>query len=587
MKVDIAHHHIDRLLFRLRWFLIAGVLVWSLWGPPPAGDTAPNISMLVLAAGITVYNLVLFGVRWALADDWGMQFAITTLLLDALIGVLIFIASGGVALALVAGGIFPILVAWLRFGTRGGLPITLATCVVDLLYLVVDRGAAEQASAFLYVAAMLALLIMGTSAGQIYRQMRRTGPPLSEVEQDALALRAARARARITFEMAAVLSADLNLATVLSAALEMAEKGMRDIGETATLVGCALLFDGDEMYVAAERGLTRTDAKVRIPGRRGAIGLCLRQTEPIFSNNPNEDPELRQFMALKTCRSLLCVPLRAGYDDFGALVMGTEQTDMFEDEQVALFSAIGTQATIALQNTTLYNNLIEERDRIVEVDKEARKQLARDLHDGPTQSVSAIAMRVNYIRRLIERQPEDVPEELYKVEELARQTVKEIRNFLFTLRPLALESQGLSGALEQLAEKMKDTYKQNVIVQVQERTEAMLSEHAQGTLFYIADEAINNARKHAKAAHIWVRLYIRHDAVIFEVQDDGEGFDIEEVQESYLDRESQSLGMVNMRERAALIDGVLDMQSAVGQGTMIQVLIPRDSRHVIERPHRT
>ena len=79
-----------------------------------------------------------------------------------------------------------------------------------------------------------------------------------------------------------------------------------------------------------------------------------------------------------------------------------------------------------MQNASSYQRLIEEKERIVEVEEEARKKLARDLHDGPTQSVAAIAMRANFIRRLLEREPKSAAEEIYKLEELARKTTKEI-----------------------------------------------------------------------------------------------------------------------------------------------------------------
>jgi signal transduction histidine kinase len=80
---------------------------------------------------------------------------------------------------------------------------------------------------------------------------------------------------------------------------------------------------------------------------------------------------------------------------------------------------------------------------MMDIQEEARKKIARDLHDGPTQSIAAIAMRVNFARRLMERDFKAASEELYKIEELARRTTKEIRHMLFTLRPLVLESQGL------------------------------------------------------------------------------------------------------------------------------------------------
>ena len=136
----------------------------------------------------------------------------------------------------------------------------------------------------------------------------------------------------------------------------------------------------------------------------------------------------------------------------------------FTPERREIFDIIGNQAVVAIQNARLYRDLELEKERMMEIQEEARKKLARDLHDGPTQSVSALAMRANYVRRLMDRDPKVAAEELYKIEDMARQTTKEIRHMLFTLRPLVLESQGLIAALESMAEKMRDTYEQEVII---------------------------------------------------------------------------------------------------------------------------
>ena len=86
----------------------------------------------------------------------------------------------------------------------------------------------------------------------------------------------------------------------------------------------------------------------------------------------------------------------------------------------------------------------------------------------PTQSVAAMAMRINLARRMMERNTGSRDEELVKIEDLAHRTSKEIRHMLFTLRPLILESQGLGAALQAMAEKMRETFSQNVIVNVDE-----------------------------------------------------------------------------------------------------------------------
>ena len=94
----------------------------------------------------------------------------------------------------------------------------------------------------------------------------------------------------------------------------------------------------------------------------------------------------------------------------------------------------------------------------------------------------------------------------------------------------------------------------------------------QGVLFYIIEEAVNNARKHAQAEHIWVRLKCQSDVLAVEIQDDGVGFNVGAVDSNYSRR--GSLGMVNMRERAEMINGVIKIDSAESRGTRVVIYIP-------------
>jgi len=245
----------------------------------------------------------------------------------------------------------------------------------------------------------------------------------------------------------------------------------------------------------------------------------------------------------------------------------------FTKERCGLLDIIGRQAVIAVQNARLYQDLVEEKERMVDVQEEARKKLARDLHDGPTQSVAAMAMRINLARRMMKKDVKEATNELVKIEELAHRTTKEIRHMLFTLRPLILESQGLTAALEAMAEKMRETFTQNVLVNVDELMLENMEMGKQGVIFYIIEEAVNNARKHASAVHIWVRLRSFETGIaLLEIEDDGLGFDVEAVYKSYDQR--GSLGMVNLRERTELVNGLLNVDSAPGKGTRIQVYIP-------------
>ncbi|MFP4323275.1 MAG: histidine kinase, partial [Anaerolineales bacterium] len=316
---------------------------------------------------------------------------------------------------------------------------------------------------------------------------------------DAAELRLARERERAFYDMTSTLSSTLDYQKVLDAVQNVGELVTRHQSQGAEIISAALLFQGGKqsLQVASARGLTRQDMTVEPAGRAGVLGIALRQTEPVFGAVPAEDPELKYFAAFQSCQSLVVVPLQAGFEYYGVLVFGSKAPGVFSEIYSDFLKVIGTQATIALQNAVLYQDILDEKERIVEVEEDARKKLARDLHDGPTQSVATIAMRANFIRRLIERQPQQALEELWKVEDIARRTTKEIRHMLFTMRPLVLENKGLVAALNQLAEKMKDTHNTIVLVQAVSDVESYLDTNAQGVLFYSVDEAVNNARKHA------------------------------------------------------------------------------------------
>ncbi|RPI27892.1 MAG: hypothetical protein EHM70_17335, partial [Chloroflexota bacterium] len=127
-----------------------------------------------------------------------------------------------------------------------------------------------------------------------------------------------------------------------------------------------------------------------------------------------------------------------------------------------------------------------------------------------------------------------------------------------------------------MAEKMIETYNQNVIIDADPDVVPELEMGKQAVVFYIAEEAINNARKHAQASHIWARLKrIEVDLALLEIADDGVGFNVGTV-DAYYDKRG-SLGMVNMRERAELVNGVIQIDSVEGKGTRIRVLIPLTS----------
>lgn len=385
-------------------------------------------------------------------------------------------------------------------------------------------------------------------------------------------LRAANNRAKSLQSMASVMRATLSFERVVEEALDVCSLAIEEMGiPRHALVGAVFLFNGEDLISVATRRFTAVDLEKQLYGKRGIVGAALTQAEPVTTDHPRQDPELRKFVAFHNCLTAACIPLRAGFQIFGAIVIGSDTAVKFDKEHFELFNGVADQAVIALQNAQMYQKLEEEKQRIIEADEEARKELARDLHDGPTQTIAAIAMRINFIRSLLSRDPEQALGELEKVEELAKQTSKEIRGMLFTLRPLVLETQGLGPAVETVISRIRETDGLNLRLVGGNHGE-LLNDQAQSVVFSIVEEALGNARKYAKASQIQVRFWQEENLFVALVQDNGVGFDVQEVNHDYSSR--GSLGMVNMRERADRIDGSLRLESTPGHGTSVTLVVP-------------
>ncbi len=386
-------------------------------------------------------------------------------------------------------------------------------------------------------------------------------------------------RLREIYNLISKVTSTLKYQNVLEIALDLGSRVLATPGVSADkLVSAVLLFtqSGNErpaLAVGTSRHFPQSDLRVVLPGTSGLIGAVISEGLPKTSPDPMKDPELSRFVALRDCKVAHCLPLRSGLDTYGVLLFAHSDPNFFTPSKCQLLDIISHQSVIAIQNARLYSEVQREKEQMIEIQQQEHKKLARDLHDGPTQSMAAIAMRLNFARRLLERDPKATADELSKIEELARRTTKEIRHMLFTLRPLELESQGLIGALKAMAEKTHETYGQNVIVEAEENVISQLELNRQTIIFYIAEEAINNACKYAQANHIWVRMReYDKDLVMLEVQDDGVGFDKSTAVSSSEQR--GSLGLRNMNERTEMVNGIFQIDSAVGKGTTIRVLIP-------------
>lgn len=280
--------------------------------------------------------------------------------------------------------------------------------------------------------------------------------------------------------------------------------------------------------------------------------------------------------------SAMSVPLEVKHRTLGVLnVNRYEGRANYSEKDAMLLHIFAAQIAIALQNAQLYESLRQERDRIVEAQEEVRRELARDLHDGLTQMLATLAMKLDHLRALVKqgnRPQGELEADLAFLRGMARQTVQDARTMTFGLRPLVLETQGLVAALEHYLATLRETDARTTyhFSNSDCLSGATLAPTVARMIFAILQEAINNARKHAKAKHIWVAVECEGPVgagrlLRASVRDDGIGFDVYQVEGNYDQR--FSFGLHNMKERAALIDATLQMESSP-HGTLVELVAP-------------
>jgi len=571
MRPSDIPYFADWIAITLRWLVLTGLAIFN-----PLGLTGLPL-MVLLGAGV-LWNLGMSGL--ALVNRRMPAHRLLNIFADIISSLVLFVLGTQAGQPPFWVGLLPLIFASIYYELRGGLLTALIIILgqagaLALLAMPADTDAWIAAGINLGLN-LLAGLVLGLLGHRVTLSVRKAY--LKQVGQRKAAEQqvriSERERIQALYRMTETLSATLNYRVVLDTVLELS---VTLLGEppSSKLVAAVLLFGNEGLVVSTGRGLPRPDEQRIFAAQAGVLPEILRTGEAQLLANPTEDPELGQLLGLQGCKSALCLPLVRSMSAYGVLVYAHPGAEYFTNERCETLAMVSNQAVIAIQNARLYSQLEQEKERIMETQEETRKQLARSLHDGPTQSVSAIAMRINITRKLLEQNPAEAANELVRIEDLARRTTQEIRHMLFTLRPLALESEGLTAALKLMADKMHDTYQQNVTIDVDESVASQFDLGRQTVIFYLAEEAVNNARKHAQAAEIRVRLHPlaqAPDMALLEVADNGVGFDVQSVMGSYERR--GSLGMVNLQERAELVNGRLNIQSAAGKGTRVQIVIP-------------
>src|SRR5690606_22311541 len=141
--------------------------------------------------------------------------------------------------------------------------------------------------------------------------------------------------------MASTLRATLSFERVVEAALDVCSLALKESGIPAnTLVGAVLLYENEALVPVTTRGFMPHDKEQRIDGESGLIGGALKAAEPATTHNPQADPELQKLLTFQRCNTVVCIPLRTGFQIFGVMLLGTEVEVEFEQDQFDLFNSV-------------------------------------------------------------------------------------------------------------------------------------------------------------------------------------------------------------------------------------------------------
>jgi signal transduction histidine kinase len=279
-----------------------------------------------------------------------------------------------------------------------------------------------------------------------------------------------------------------------------------------------------------------------------------------------DDPEIDQQVARRMgIRSALYVPLVVRGRPIGVVVAHDKlgATSSFVDDDVRLTESLATRAATAVDLSERVSR--DAVRRVVEAQEVERARLARELHDETGQALTSILLGLKALEERV--QTDDGGAAIAELRELVVATLQDVRRLAVELRPAVLDDFGLVPALERLRDTMSEQGGIAVEVKSDLDDQQRLPAETETALYRIVQEALTNVLKHAEATRVTVRLKRGDRFVEVVVQDDGAGFDPQNVRDG-------GLGLVGMRERVALLGGRMAVDSSQGVGTMLKAEIP-------------
>lgn len=381
---------------------------------------------------------------------------------------------------------------------------------------------------------------------------------------------------RVAIAIGGALELDQMLETALEAVLQVTELD----------AGALYLVRDDDLVLQAHRNFSpeAAEAARRLRLDDTPCGLAASQGWPLVTHSLASIPGSR-WDALRRdgLSTLIHIPLRANKRVVGTLCLGSRSERDFDDETVVLLNSLGSQIAVAVERSRLHQELArKERARrallrqVITAQEDERKRIARELHDDIMQSLTALLYALETAAQ--ECDAGEQARLTARMWSLAQGTLDGVHNVIHDLRPLQLDNLGLFPALRWLLDER--LAEPGVAAQLtlrgrpigQDDPGVRLPADVETTLFRVLQEAINNVADHAHAQQVAINFEVEPEQVSVTVEDDGVGFDLDEVAQS--SDMKRGLGLLSMWERMELVGGSVIVSTAPGAGTTLSIHAP-------------
>jgi two-component system nitrate/nitrite sensor histidine kinase NarX len=354
-------------------------------------------------------------------------------------------------------------------------------------------------------------------------------------------------------EIAAALNSSLDREVVLKKILEQLER--------------VILYDGAALYLVEGEDLQVMDARgssQKMIGNRISVEALRYPLHDVFFEGAprviavnTEDPKWSNVSEPDSTKSWLGTPLIAGDRVIGVLSVESDSPEKYSDSDLHVVQAFANHAALAVVNAELHR-----KAQIAAVTEE-RNRIARDLHDAVTQSIFSASLIAEALPLQWEQDEAGARQNLAKLHRLTRSALAEMRMLLLELRPVSLQQIRLATLIDNLREAYQIQIGVSIDLKVTDQNVGVLPFDVKEYFYRVTQEALNNVAKHAAASQVHIQLEQGENAVRLCIQDNGQGFDPDQVA-------SDHLGLQIMRERAAKVNARLTIESGPDKGTLIR-----------------